>query len=149
LSSPEVTALLRSIVVPISGSHAALQAVGLACEIARKNKGKVYVVHVIEVKRHLPLDAALEPEAIAGEAVLAQADEIGRAHRFEVEGEILQARQAGHAIVDEAIERAADLIILGLDYPPPFGQFELGSVAQYVLRSAPCQVWLCRQMVQE
>jgi nucleotide-binding universal stress UspA family protein len=149
LSSPEITARLRSIVVPVDGSHASLQAVGLACEIARKNKGKVYVVHVIEVKRHLPLDAALEPEAAAGEAILAQAEEIGRAQRFDVEGEILQARQAGHAIVDEAVERAADLIVLGLDYPPPFGQFTLGSVAQYVLRSAPCEVWLTRQTVQE
>ncbi len=135
--------------VPVDGSYASLQAVGLACEIARKNKGKVHVVHVIEVKRHLPLDAALEPEAAAAEAVLAQAEAVAGEHRFQVEGEILQARQAGHAVVDEAIERGVDLIILGLDYPPPFGQFELGSVSQYVLRSAPCEVWLCRYPVQE
>ena len=31
-----------------------MQAVALACDIARKNKGNVYIVHVIEVKRNLP-----------------------------------------------------------------------------------------------
>ena len=37
-----------------------MDAVLLACSIAKKNKGKVYAVHVIEVKRSLPLDAELE-----------------------------------------------------------------------------------------
>ena len=64
--------------VPVDGSHASLQAVALACDIARKNKGSVSVVHVIEVKRTMPLDAELEPEAAAGEEVLAQAARVAR-----------------------------------------------------------------------
>ena len=36
-----------------------MAAVVLACSIAKKNKGKVFAVHVIEVKRSLPLDAEL------------------------------------------------------------------------------------------
>ena len=135
--------------VPVDGSHASLQAVALACDIARKNKGMVYVVHVIEVKRTLPVDAELKPEAAAGEEVLARAEGVAREQDFDVEGEILQAREASHAIVDEAIERNVDLIILGMEYQRPFGEFQLGRVIQYVMKSAPCEVWVCRHPAQE
>lgn len=135
--------------VPVDGSHASMQAVSLACDIARKNKGKVFVVHIIEVRRALPLDAEVKPEAAEGEKVLAEAEKVARQQDFEVEGEILQAREAGHAIVDEAIDRNVDLIILGMDYQRPFGEFELGQVPQYVMKSAPCEVWICRHPIEE
>ena len=140
---------MRSIRVPVDGSHASLQAVALACDIARKNKGSVSVVHVIEVKRTMPLDAELEGEAAAGEEILTQAARVAREQDFDVDSEILQAREASHAIVDEAIERGADLIILGMEYKQPFGEFQLGRVIQYVMRSAPCEVWVCRHPVKE
>ena len=149
MPSPESTAHLRSIRVPVDGSHASLQAVALACDIARKNKGSVSVVHVIEVKRTMPLDAELEGEAAAGEEILTQAARVAREQDFDVDSEILQAREASHAIVDEAIERGADLIILGMQYKQPFGEFQLGRVIQYVMRSAPCEVWVCRHPVKE
>ncbi len=135
--------------VPVNGSHAGLQAVALACDVAREHKGKVYVVHVIEVRRTLPLDAEVEPQAAASEEILAQAAHIARDHHLDVEGEILQARDAGPAIVDEAIERGVDLIILGTEYHQPFGEFQLGRVPQYVLRDAPCEVWIRREAVRE
>ena len=135
--------------VPVDGSHASLQAVALACDIARKNKGRVSVVHVIEVKRTMPLDAELKTEAAAGEKVLSQAARVAREQDFDVDSEILQAREASHAIVDEAIERGVDLIILGMEYQRPFGDFQLGRVIQHVMRSAPCEVWVCRHPVQE
>ncbi len=135
--------------VPVDGSHASMQAVALACDIARSNKGKVYVVHVIEVKRTLPLDAQLETEEAAGDEILARAEQVAQEQEFDVEGEILHAREASPAIVDEGIERDVDLIILGMDYQQPFGEFQLGRVVRYVLKSAPCEVWVCRHPVEE
>jgi len=135
--------------VPVDGSPASLQAVALACDLARKNKGTVYVVHVIEVKRSLPLDAEMETEATSGEEIIAGAEQVGREHGFDVEGEILQARDAGHAIVDEAVERGVDLVILGSEFHQPFGEFQLGRVTQYVLRSATCEGWVRREAVHE
>ncbi len=149
MSPRESTAHIRSVMVPVNGSHASLQAVAVACDIARKNKAKLYVVHVIEVKRTMPLDAQLEQESAAGEDVLSQAERVAREQDFDVEGEILQAREAGPAIVDEAIERGVDLIVLGMEYRQPFGEFQLGRIVQYVLKSAPCEVWVCRHPVQE
>lgn len=130
--------------VPVDGSHASLQAVALACDIAKKNKGKVFVVNVIEVERTLPLDAQMETEEAEGDTILGRAEEIAKKAGFKADGEILHAREASPAIVDEAIERGVDLIILGTEYRQPFGQFELGKVVQYVLKSAPCEVWVCR-----
>jgi nucleotide-binding universal stress UspA family protein len=120
-------------------------AVEFACGIAKRSRGKVHVVHVIEVKRSLPLDADLMTEAQRGEDILTQAEMAAKRQDFEVAGDLLQARDAGHAIVDEAVERQADAIIVGVPFRRPFGDFELGRVPSHVLKSAPCQVILLRQ----
>jgi nucleotide-binding universal stress UspA family protein len=140
---------IKRILVPADGSKASLEAVALACGIAKRNKGKVFVVHVIEVRRSLPLDAELTPEASAGEQVLTEAEKVADEQDFEVEGQLLQAREAGHAVVSEAIEQNADAIILGVEYKRPLGEFQLGRLTQYVLKNAPCNVWVCRRRPQE
>jgi len=149
LAAADPTAGMKVILVPTDGSHASMRAVALACSIARRNKGKVYVVHVIEVKRSLPLDAELDPEAGEGERILLQAEKAAHEQDFEVQSDLLQAREAGHAVVDEAVERGVDAIVLGVDYKRPFGEFQLGRLTQYVLKNAPCLVWICRQPVEE
>lgn len=140
---------LKRILVPSDGSAASMEAVALACNIAKRNKGKVHVVHVIEVQRSLPLDAELTPEATEGERILSEAEKVADEHDFEVEGQLLQAREAGHAVVNEAIEQGVDVVILGVDYKRPLGEFQLGRLTQYVLKNAPCHVWVCRGPVQE
>ncbi len=136
---------LKEILVPVDGSPASLDALALACLLARKNKGRIFAVYVIEVARTLALDAELSPEASRGEEILAKAEEVADSMDFEVSGELLQARDAGHAIVDEAIERGVDGIVLGMGYKRPLGEFQMGRTAQYVLKNAPCQVVLYRR----
>ncbi len=126
-----------------------MDAVSLACSIAKKNKGKVYAVHVIEVRRSLPLDAELPEEATVGEEVLTRAERVAADADFRIEGELLQAREAGHAIVDEAMERNVDLILLGAEHKAPLGEYQIGHLTQYVLRAAPCNVWLWRHPARE
>src|SRR3970282_694130 len=121
-----------------------MDALALACVLAKRNKGKVSAVYVIEVARTLPLNADLSPEAREGEEVLARAEEVADALDFEVTGELLQARDAGHAIVDEAIERGVDAIMPGTSPTRPVAEVQLGDTAQYVLRNAPCEVIVCR-----
>jgi len=149
LAATDPTAGIRSILVPIDGSPASMDAVLLACSIAKKNKGKVYAVHVIEVKRSLPLDAELPEEATSGEGLLTRAEKVAAEADFRIEGELLQAREAGHAIVDEAMERGVELILMGAEHRAATGEYEMGRVTQYVLRAAPCSVWLWRHPVHE
>jgi nucleotide-binding universal stress UspA family protein len=140
---------LNDVLVPVNGSPVSLDALSLACSICRKGKGKVYAVSVIEVGRALALDAEMGPEAQAAEGVLQKAEKIASEMDCKVEGEILQARDAGHAIVDEAIERRVDAIVMGVAYEMPLGEFDLGTTARYIIDHAPCQVILVRAAVQE
>ena len=126
-----------------------MDAVLLACSLAKKNKGKVYAVHVIEVKRSLPLDAELPEEAVSGEDLLTRAERVASDADFRIEGELLQARDAGHAIVDEAMERGVDLILMGAEHKAASSEYIMGRVTQYVVKSAPCHVWLWRCPVRE
>jgi len=135
---------VRDALVPIDGSAASFDALALACQLSKANKGTVYAVYVIEVARALPLDAELAPEATEGEEMLQRAEAIAEKLGYKASGEILQARDAGHAIVDEAIERSVDAIIFGVDYTTPLGEFELDPNAVYVVQHAPCRVILWR-----
>jgi hypothetical protein len=49
--------------------------------------------------------------------------------------------------VEEAIEAGADLILLGVPYRRKFGEFDLGKTVPYVLKHAPCEVWICREPI--
>lgn len=135
---------VRQILVPSDGSLASYEALAQAINVAKKNKGQVVVVHVIEVKRTLPLDADMPDDAMQGEAILSEAERLAEQLDFHIEGELLQAREAGHAIVDEAIERRMDAIVIGTEYKRPFGEYQQSRTIQYVMKHAPCQVWVYR-----
>jgi nucleotide-binding universal stress UspA family protein len=79
------------------------------------------------------------------EVVLEHVEQVAKAARGTIETEILQARAAGVALVDEAVVRGVDLIVLGIPYRKPLGDFQIGTTPQYVLKHAPCPVWLCRE----
>lgn len=138
-------AVMKRILVPVDGSPASMEAVAVACILARRNKGKVYAVYVVEVHRSLPLDAELLPETQKGEEILDQAEQTADSLDYQVEGALLQAREAAAAVVDEAVERGIDTIILGIDYKRPLGEFQMGRTASYILKNAPCEVLICRR----
>jgi nucleotide-binding universal stress UspA family protein len=136
------TADFDRILVPVGGTKADDEAVRLACRLAKKTRGKIFAVHVITVRRSLPLDAELEAEIKHGEEILNRAEGIAEEQEYQLETDLLQAREAGPTIVDEAVERDIDLILMGVEYKKSFGQFSLGSVIPYVLRNAPKRVIL-------
>ena len=137
----------HKILVPVAGTKADEGALELACSLAkRKNKSKIFAVHVIPVERSLPLDAEIEPEIGKAEDILARAENIAQERGCVIETDILQAREVGPAIIDEAIERQVDLIMIGVTYKKHFGQFCLGEVLPYVLENAPCRVILDHQI---
>lgn len=139
----------RRILVPVNGSAPDAEAVGFACNCAKKTKADVFAIYVIEVKRALPLDAEIQPEIERGEQVLEQAERAAEAADCQIHAELLQARDVGPAIVDEAIERGVDLIVMGLGYKKRFGEFNLGRAVPYVLKHAPCRVWILRESFEQ
>jgi nucleotide-binding universal stress UspA family protein len=136
-----------NILVPVAGAKADEGAVELACRLAnQKNGSRIFAVHVIPVERSLPLDAEIESEINRAETILTHIEEIAREHNCLIETDILQAREVGPAIIDEAAEREVDLILIGVTYKKHFGQFCLGDVLPYVLENAPCRVLLDHQL---
>ena len=135
----------HKILVPIGGTEADDEAMKLACRLAKKNKGKIWAVRVITVKRYLPLEAEIGSEIQQAEGMLDHIESVAEKQDYEVETDILQAREAGPAIIDEAVERDTDLILMGVRYMRRFGQFSLGNVVPYVLKNAPCPVILYHQ----
>ena len=132
----------KNILVPTVGTEADEEAIQLACRLAKKDKGKIWAVYVVAIKRSLPLDAEIESEIKEAENVLDHMEEVAEDQDYEIETDIIQARAAGPAIVDEAAGRNADVILMGVKYKRLFGQFSLGNVVPYVLKNAPCPVIL-------
>ncbi len=135
----------KRVLVPVVGSEADPEAMRLACRLAKKDKGKVWAVSVVTVKRALPLDAEIDSEIQNAEDVLDRVEQVAEEEDLEVETDVIQARDAGPAIIDEAVERAVDLILIGFTYKRRFGQFSVGSVVPYVLKNSPCPVILYQQ----
>ena len=135
----------HKILVPIRGTEADDEAVRLACRLAKLYKSKIYAVYVITIKRSLPLEAEIESETKKAEELLDHVEDIAEEQDCEIETDLLQAREAGPTIIDEAVERSVDLILIGIRYKRRFGQFSLGNTVPYVLKNAPCRVMLFQQ----
>jgi nucleotide-binding universal stress UspA family protein len=133
------------ILVPLAGTEADEAPLRLAALLLGGTGGQAALLHVIEVGFERQLDAE-DPQAIAF------ADEvIERAEAFLVEREvqvrtgIAQARAAGAAIVDDAVEQSADLIVMGLRYKKRFGGgWDAGRTVPYVMRNSTAPVWCLR-----
>jgi nucleotide-binding universal stress UspA family protein len=137
--------VFKKVLVPVVGTDVDEDTMKLACRLAKKEKGKVWAVYVVAIKRALPLDAEVTSESQHAEDVLDSVEVIGQEEDCEVETDVLQAREIGPAVVDEAVERGVDLILMGIKYKRSFGQFSLGHVVPYVLKNAPCPVILYQQ----
>jgi nucleotide-binding universal stress UspA family protein len=143
------------ILVTLGGHEVDEETVRLACRMALKGRGegkelaRIYAVHVVEVTRSLPLSAPVEQEVDRGEQILDAAERIASEYELSIETEMVQARDTGPAIVGEADEWHADVIVMGLPYKRRFGEFNLGKTAPYVLKNAPCRVILFREKLED
>ena len=121
------------------------QVVGMA-----KARPELIAVHVVEIDWTLPLDADIAGRSEEVQQVLDDAEAIAETHKLGFEPVLLQARDVGAAIVDEATERGADLLVVGLPYRKRFGgEFAIGRTIPYVLQNAPCAVWVVREPMSE
>ena len=136
------------ILIPVSGNGCDENALRLASDIIKgNNRAKVYAVYVIEVKRELPLDAEISQETAKAEQALNRLEQLGREIKCPVEAALLQARDVGPAVVQEAVQLGVELIVMQMEYKRRFGSFSMGETAPYILKNAPCQVILCREAI--
>lgn len=135
----------KRVLVALAGTSADPDMLRLVASIAKPAKAEVIGIHVIEVRWNLALDAVLEPELDRGEELLASAKKVASQAGFDLETELLQARDAAAAIVDTAVERKADLVVVATPYRKRMGKVYAGKTVENVFLNAPCAVLAYRQ----
>ena len=115
--------------------------IATAVKLAQERGSDVEALHVVRVPLERPLDAPLaDPEERRAAESIEEARLLGEDHGVVVRGDTVRARAIGEAIVDEAIARDVDLIVLG-SAPRWRRQSRFFSpTVEYVLRRAPCEV---------
>ena len=137
-------------VVAVNGGSTDERIVKVACDMARPVKASLLAVHVVEIDWTLPLDSDVAGRSEDAQRILDRAEAIAEQERVPMETILFQARDVGAAIVDEASERGADLLILGLPYRKRFGgDFAIGRVVPYAFKNAPCAVMVIREPIPE
>jgi nucleotide-binding universal stress UspA family protein len=143
-------ASFRRAVIALNGGSSDARIVALVAEQAKLNRAELIAVHVVEIDWTLPLDADIASRSEEVQRVLDNAEAVAEHWKQTVEPVLLQARDVGAAIVDEAAERAADLIVLGVPFRTRFGgDFAIGRTIPYVLQNAACTVWVVREPIAE
>jgi nucleotide-binding universal stress UspA family protein len=142
--------VFRRAVIALNGGSSDARVVRLVSELAHNNKAELVAVHVVEIDWTLPLDADIAGSSEEAQRVLDMAETVAEEGKQRLEPVLLQARDVGAALVDEAVERDADLLVLGLPYRQRFGgDFAIGRTIPYVLKNAPCAVWIVREPMLE
>ncbi len=141
-----MTIEIRTILVPIDFSDSARNIIEWAAHLARESKSKLVLFHAY----HLPVEfqqlegAYLPPDFWANvkseaQASLARHEAELRESGHSVES-VVREGYAATAIVDEANELGADLIVIGTHGLSGLKHMLLGSVAERVVQKAPCPV---------
>ena len=142
--------VFRRAVIALNGGSSDSRIIRLVAEQARHAKAEIVAVHVVEIDWTLPLDADIAGRSDDVQRVLDTAETVAEESKMVLEPVLLQARDVGAAIVDEAIERGADLLVTGLPYRKRFGgEFAIGRTIPYILQNAPCAVWVVRDPIPE
>lgn len=139
---------VSNILVATDFGDAAAVALAYGRELARTFGGRLHVLHVLETPmmmagpEGLSVDLArLEAELLSsarrtlGEIVTAE----DRA-QLRAETALRSGKSAAYEIVDYAKETAADIIVIGTHGRGFMGHLLMGSVAEKVVRMAPCPV---------
>jgi nucleotide-binding universal stress UspA family protein len=132
----------------LSGGPTDSVVVHLGCQLAKVSNAELIAVHVVEVdwSHELSDDVASGNEQAS--SILDMAELVAEQYKMKIQTQLLQARDVGAALVDEAVESGVDALLVGLAYRKRFGgDFTMGTVVPYVLENAPCQVILLRESV--
>ncbi len=150
MPDPHSTPVFRRAVLALNGGPSDSRMVRLAAAVAKPLKAELVVVHVVEIDWTLPNDADVASGSEDAQRVLDVAEGVAESAGMRIEPVLLQARDVGAALVDEAVERAADMLVLGIAYRRRFGgDFAIGRTIPYVLKNAPCAVWVVREPMPE
>lgn len=130
---------IASILCPIDFSDATAPLVAYAAALAAGTRAELRLLHVLE---HQPALDSLPDLAIARQ--LAHHQTLAAAAGAQVSTTILHAADVAQAIVAEARQHPADLIVIGAHGRTGLNRFLMGSTAETVVRTAACVTLLVK-----
>lgn len=149
-----MTDVRKKILVPVDFSECSKPALGYAGRVARAVSGEISLLHVSEVPefvpRVLPGEGFLDRQGLAEVVERRAREELGTFVRdaeqldIPIASAILASGVPSHAIVETARRERSDLLVLGTHGRTGFSHVMLGSVAERVVRHAPCPVLTVR-----
>ena len=129
------------ILVPMKLGDIGEEMVATAIALAKERGSAIEAITVVRVPRKFALEGELPPEVAARvDASLEEARALGADYGVEVRGDVVRARSIGHAIIEEAERRDADLIVLGSSPRWRRQSRFFSPTVDFVLRNAPCEV---------
>jgi APA family basic amino acid/polyamine antiporter len=142
---PAAALEFRSILVPIAPGYASEEAMDFACRLAAERRASIVAFTAIEVPLDQPLDAYLPEDVREANEQLDEARAIGDSYGVRVIGRIARTRNIGRAIVDEAIRRNAEIVVMAGPRRVQLRQGRrqiFGDAVDFVLRHAPSRVMI-------
>jgi universal stress protein A len=131
---------IKRILVPVDLSEPSIQALDYAIDLAAFFKARLLVLFVAEPLYYAgDLGLVLEEQERLGREQLMRLEKRVQ-HRGRTCETILLRGTPYQVISDEARRRAADLIVMGTHGRTGLSHLVMGSVADRVVRSAPCAV---------
>jgi basic amino acid/polyamine antiporter, APA family len=130
----------RCVLVPMKLGPIGEEMVATAIALATEREAQVDALFVIVVPLDHELDAPLFELEEQAAASLAEAVLLGEENGVRVEPVTVRARSLGSAIVDQAVGRGSDLIVLGSSPRWRRQSAFFSPTVDYVLRTAPCEV---------
>jgi len=131
---------IKRILVPTSGTPYSERGIELACRLGEEQKAEIYLVHVLEVPRTLPLEAPMPEAEVKAREILKEGEAIVNLRGLQAKGEVRRGRIAGEEIIRAAKDWDADLIVMGIRTNIRMAQEILGRTSDLVIRRAPCEV---------
>ena len=129
------------ILVPMKLGDIGEEMVATAIALAKERGAEIEAITVVRVPRKYSLEGELPAEVAARvDSSLEEARVLGLDQGVEVNGDVVRARSIGHAIVDEAARRNADLIVMGSSPRWRRQSRFFSPTVDFVLRRAPCEV---------
>ena len=128
------------VLVPMKLGPIGEEMVATAVALGKERGALVDALFVIVVPLDQELDAQLFELEEQAAASLAEAVLLGEEHGVRVEPVTVRARSLGRAIVDQAVERGSDLIVVGSSPRWRRQSAFFSPTVDFVLRSAPCEV---------
>jgi basic amino acid/polyamine antiporter, APA family len=127
----------RSVLVAFEDDPFFEETIATAANLAARRRRGIYVLSLLDVPTHLPLDAPLEEQESMAQSKIEQAKLVGG---MRVTGRVVRVRpgQGGQAIVEEARAIQAAAVVMQLRYRG--GAPLYGRTLQTVLAERPCRV---------